>query len=516
MTALFLFSLISGFILFRIILLLLPRLEGKESRKQRDEVLKEAKRQARAITEDTDSQLKERMIASSEELDAFLLQKRNDLASEETDLQEQEKLRQNDVARVERRERELVRWEQSVEVARNEALQKKKESEKLAPAIMDALAQHTRVNLKALRSSLHADLINAKQLEAQKVLKSLQEEVSSSAAKLAHRVLDRVHARYAPIFVWPKSSNIIDVRTKFHSLFLAEDSKLIEEIQELSGTKVIPFQANDQSLSLKVAGGFGIYREAMRLTLEKIFSLEEAPGNKLSLTFDQCKKKLESEAVQLGKTAVTILRLENVHPELQKLVGALNWRTSYRQNQWYHTLEVAQLASILAFELDVSPSDAKRVGLLHDIGKAIDYNIEGSHAVISGDYADRFGEKRYICDTVMSHHADLVLETPLAFVLQAADTLSGARPGARVNLEEGYQVRLTAIHDVIRNFTGVLDLAVMNGGREVHIQMDHTKVRESDVEAITKQIARQIERDVAFPGQIKILVTRTYESTAVA
>ena len=157
---------------------------------------------------------------------------------------------------------------------------------------------------------------------------------------------------------------------------------------------------------------------------------------------------MDEQAKTLGKRAVNELRLEGIHPEIQYLIGALNWRTSYRQNQWYHTVEVAVLAGLIASEIGVDPDFAKRCGLLHDIGKAIDYRIEGSHAV-SGDYADRYGEK-IICDTVMSHHADLLVETPLAYTLIAADTLSGARPGARINLEEGYQIRLSAIAEVVK------------------------------------------------------------------
>jgi ribonuclease Y len=153
---------------------------------------------------------------------------------------------------------------------------------------------------------------------------------------------------------------------------------------------------------------------------------------------------------------------------------------------------------------------------MHDIGKTLDYKIEGSHAVISGDYADRFGESREICDTCMSHHNDLVLETPMSYVLKTADTLSGARPGARVNLEEGYQIRLNAIDDAVRSFRGIGKVAIMNGGREVHVEVNHKKVSESELSDLVGSIARKIEEDVAFPGQIKVLVSRKFEVSSVA
>ena len=200
----------------------------------------------------------------------------------------------------------------------------------------------------------------------------------------------------------------------------------------------------------------------------------EKVGSIYRHNFRELSKEAERLGAEAGKKAFT--KAAWIHPEIQKLVGALNWRTSYRQNQWYHTVEVATLAGILANELGEDPDAAKRTRLLHDIGKALDYGIDASHAIISADYADRFGEKRYICDVVLSHHADLLVESPLAYILQTADTLSGARPGARVNLEEGYQIRLGAIQDAVYSFEGISDLAIMNGGREVHVQVFHNNV----------------------------------------
>src|SRR5262249_22269531 len=212
-----------------------------------------------------------------------------------------------------------------------------------------------------------------------------------------------------------------------------------------------------------------------RLALVELLTKGPTLWPKAGAIYDKHRAQIEQEAARLGRIAVRECQLMGIHPEIQKLVGYLNWRTSYRQNQWFHTVEVAKLAGILASELGVDPDAAKRCGLLHDIGKALDYRIEGSHAVISGDYADRFGETRLICDTVMSHHNDLVIETPLAYVLRAADTLSGARPGARVNLEEGYQMRLSGIESAVRSFPGVVSISIMNGAREVHVEVNHKR-----------------------------------------
>lgn len=517
MLALFLISAACGYVVFRLILFLLPYIERKDHSAQKEEVLNEAIQQRNEILKGASEQLAVRMSIMNEELENFLSLKLDDLKNEELEVADREAVLNLETQQMDQIEAAQKSHESSVQQLENGVREKEQEVENSKIKLVSALENVAQTEAQTLKRNLSLELVNEKQLELQKVTKFLHEELNSSGSKLARRLLDRVHARYAPEFAWPKPSNIIEVKDKqLHPLILAENCSLFEDLQENSGVKIIPFQPNDSVLFVKVGGGFGISREAVRLTLEKVFNQDISQWSKAKSLFISQSSRLEAEAARLGKKAIELLGLKGIHPELQKLVGALNWRTSYRQNQWYHTVEVAQFASILAFELGVSPDDAKRVGLLHDIGKAIDYRIDGSHAVISGDYADRFGEKRYICDTVMSHHADLTVETPLAYVLQAADTLSGARPGARVNLEEGYQVRLTAIHDVVKSFAGIQDLAVMNGGREVHIQVHNELVSERDVKPLTEAIARKIEQEVAYPGQIKILVTRTYESSAVA
>lgn len=517
MLTLFIFSILGGYALFHLILLLLPYIERRDHVDQKEEVLKEAKIQEYAIKKAASEQLDARLGIMNDELETFLAQKRDDLRIEEGELLERESLLEQESQQLNQTEDIQKELESAIKLTQVKIQEKEQELESSKVQLIHALEELAHTDSSSLKKSIAIGMVHEKQLELQKVMKFVQEELSSAGQKLARRVLDRVHARYAPEFVWPKTSNIVEVKDRsLHPHLLLESCSLIEELQEKSGVKIIPFQPADGVLFVKVAGGFGISREAVRLTLEKLFSQDLNQWNKASSIFSNQSTRLESEASRLGKKATDILGLKGIHSELQKLVGALNWRTSYRQNQWYHTIEVAHFASILAHELGVNPDDAKRVGLLHDIGKAIDYRIDGSHAVISGDYADRFGEKRYICDTVMSHHADLIVESPLAYVLQAADTLSGARPGARVNLEEGYQVRLTAIHDVVKSFAGIRDLAVMNGGREVHIQVHNEQVAELEVKPLTEAIARKIEQEVAYPGQIKILVTRTYESSAVA
>lgn len=367
------------------------------------------------------------------------------------------------------------------------------------------------LDIKEEYKALEDKFLMDKNIEVQRLFRGAQENLNASLKKTTLRLLDKTTSRYSPTFLWPKRPQNVDIEgSKIVESFSKEDNKELALLSELSGTSIVPSIYSDSSMSVRFVGGGGIYREAAKNSLEQYLASKQELS--LEALYKKNCKKYEREAEFLGAKAVKILKLDGIHLEIQKLVGALNWRTSYRQNQWHHTVEVAQLCGILANELGTDSDEAKRVGLLHDVGKAIDYRIEGSHAVISGDYADRYGESRDICDAVMSHHADLLVESPLAYILQTADTLSGARPGARVNLEEGYQIRLSAIHDVVRSFPNVIDLAVMSGGREVHIQVNCKKVCEDELQSLSEKVVKKIEEEVAFPGQIKILISRSFES----
>ena len=497
----------------------------KKPRSRARRMVEEAQNQQHKIREQKKHQNHHTLKRAQEELSEDL----QSLATAQSQVEELLQARHSDVQREEHR---MAQKEASVEELEKQS-QKSQNSyqEKLGlwkdsqHHLHQALEQKGDVGAAKLKESYIEDWVQQKSLKYQKVLKALEAEMQASARKKAHLLLSHVHARYAPEFVWPKASHVImENQPGDVERYLETHPNLIEEIQELSGCEVSVLTTRTLSedspqggrpIALKFAGGFGIHREAAKISFSRL--LKRSVDRKyLSVYYKKHLSEINQYARRLGKRAVQDLKLTDIHPQIQYLIGALNWRTSYRQNQWLHTMEVAVLAGLIAAELGLDEQAAKRCGLLHDIGKAIDYRIEGSHAIISGDYADRFGEEKIICDTVMSHHNDLTVESPLAFTLIAADTLSGARPGARVNLEEGYQTRLSGITETVKSFPGVGDLAIMNGGREVHVHVNHKLISEDKAQHLAGEIARKIEQDVSYPSQIKIQVSRIFESQSVA
>lgn len=513
-------SLFVGYLFFLLILKILPSRLTASNHTQKFEVLEEAKKQSDFIMAESRSTNTAKNQLLLEELDEAIIHRHEDLKLSDDTLTLLESRIEPSNTKLQKLENDLKQLEKHTEFAQSTYSDKK--------SLVDTAESNLRIELERVSqaSAIHLSkgmtdtLVEQRQLESQKLLKLFTEELNSGAKRVAARFLSRSMSRYTPEFPWPKMTNAVEVDDRRVFDHLVEDRDgLLARIKELAGIEAEfhPPRDSESPAIIKLAGGMGVERESARLALQEIVQMNPVIAwPKIGDYYKKQRDLLDIQALKMGRMAILELRLDDIHVEVQRLIGYLNWRTSYRQNQYYHSFEVSMLAGLVAEEMGVDPTAAKRCGLLHDIGKVLDYRIEGSHAVISGDYADRYGESRYICDTLMSHHNDLVLETPLAHVLKTADTLSGARPGARVNLEEGYQVRLRDIEDVIRGFPGITKSAIMNGGREIHIDVHHKRVREDEIQGMTAAIARKLETDVAFPGQIKVIITRRFESSTVA
>lgn len=514
-----------GYGLSRWMILRLPAKLARGNQRQRNELIREAKERAESARARELDHLQRKESLWLEEIAADIEESVVQLSEREKEIDSEIEEWESEVAKLEQQQQTLAPKIEKITLVKSKYSSLGAEISTVKVQTKADLAKKASADSHQLRKTMTDDFVSFAQLESAKLSRILQDDLENNLSRLSSRTLARLHARYTPNFIWPKGINHVDVTSEaFRDLLKSEKvEEFSQKLTEVSGGVQLKVEMYEDKREeswgvVRLGGGFGIYKEALKIALESTqSSVRDLDSlDKLFTSYSHNAKQLEALALNLGQIAIAELKIPPMHEEILKLVGALNWRTSYRQNQYFHSLEVSKLAGLLATELGVDPVKAKRCGLLHDIGKAIDYRIEGSHAVISGDYADRYGETKEICDTVMSHHADLIVDTPLAYILMSADTLSGARPGARVNLEEGYRDRLSSIQDVIRSFDGVQKIEIMNGAREVHILVDKDRVKEKDLQELSTQIARKIEQEVTFPGQIKILVTRRFEAVGIA
>ena len=262
-----------------------------------------------------------------------------------------------------------------------------------------------------------------------------------------------------------------------------------------------------------LSGFDGVRREIARLTLEKLLQDGRIHPARIEETYYQTKSELEGHIVELGEQGVFDAGVQGVHPELVKLLGRLRFRTSYGQNVLAHSIEVAQLAAMMAQELGASAKTARRAALLHDIGKSVTHEIEGPHALVGGELARKYGESEAVAHAMEAHHNEVEPQTIEAVIVQAADALSGARPGARGESLEQYVKRLRDLEQIATRHKGVDKVYAMQAGREIRVMVAPGAIDDDAATLLSYEIAREIEKELEYPGQIKVTVIR--ESRAV-
>lgn len=415
---------------------------------------------------------------------------------------------------------ELSQKEADVSVNQNKYNQTLGHVKTLKHSFENALESHSRCEKKQILHDIRESTLNENILEINRLALEKQEQLKTDAQKVVQKVLQSIYYRYQPRFIWPKSAFSVEFTNEMLvEKYFAETSPILNLLLENTSTSLNVLETeNTNQFLVKIVGGLGVDKEIIRLTLEECRTKKILNADKILSVRNKYKDLIDHQIMSMGHDATKLLGIEKIHPEILKLIGSLNFRTSHRQNQYYHSLEVAILSGMIANELGLDSQLAKRSGLLHDIGKVLDYKIEGSHAVISGDYAAKYHENIHVVDTVLAHHDDKIVETPHAFILKAADAMSGARPGARVDMEDGYNRRLDGISSVVQSFqnAGVTHSAIMHAGREVHVYVDTKKTPHTKLDELARNIAEKLEIDVEYPGQIRVTVIRRTEVSAVA
>jgi ribonuclease Y len=345
--------------------------------------------------------------------------------------------------------------------------------------------------------------------------------VDQTAADPAHereakRVMEIAATRYHHHYLTERAMNNLRVGKDMVALLLDNGRGMHGALERVSGLQLL---VNDEQDAVRLDGLDGVGKEMVRRAIGRLMKKPE--------TIDDAKKDpeawakrtrehLEQEIRSLGKRAFQTLGIAKAHPEIVDLVGALNYRTSYTQNQWWHAVEASYLAGMMAAELGLDEKLARRATLMHDIGKALTHKIEGSHAVIGADIARRLGEPEIVANAIGAHHADEPCNSVYAYLVAASDAMSGARPGARRELAEGFTAKVEDLERIGLSRRGVFDAHAVHGGRELRVYVRERDVDDLAVVEMSTDIANQIAEEMTFPGQIKVTVIRAFEATATA
>ncbi len=345
-------------------------------------------------------------------------------------------------------------------------------------------------------------------------IRQIEEETKREAERRVRNILSVCMQRLAAGHAAETTVSVVQLAADdMKGRIIGREGRNIRALENLTG---VDFIIDDTPGAVVLSGFDGVRREVARLTLEKLLQDGRIHPARIEETYYQTRSELESHIVELGEQGVLDAGVQGVHPELVKLLGRLRFRTSYGQNVLAHSIEVAQLAAMMAHELGASPKTARRAALLHDIGKAVTHEVEGPHALVGGDLARKYGETEAVAHAMEAHHNEVEPQTIEAVIVQAADALSGARPGARGESLEQYVKRLRDLEQIATRHNGVEKVYAMQAGREIRVMVAPGAIDDAAATVLSYEIAREIEKELEYPGQIKVTVIRESRSIEFA
>ncbi|MBE6595089.1 MAG: ribonuclease Y [Ruminococcaceae bacterium] len=474
------------------------------AKQEAERIVAEGTKKAEAIK-------REKLLEAKEEL----LQKRNE---QENELKE----RRSEITRTERRlaqkEENLDQKSEALERKNEKLDQKLQENDAVRAKIEETLAQHKKVleDLAGLTAEeAKEELIERVEAEAKHELAQRLDELDAQfkdeAETKARNILSLAIQRCATDHVAEATISVVQIPSEeMKGRIIGREGRNIQKLETLTGVELI---IDDTPEAITLSGFDPVRREVARLTLEKLIADGRIHPARIEETVEKCRREVEAVVKQAGERATYEVGIPNLHPELVKLLGRLRYRTSYGQNVLKHSIEVAFLAGIMAEELGVDAAAAKRAGLLHDIGKAFPHDVEGTHVELGVNVARKYKESREVVHAIEAHHNDVEPQTIIAILVQAADAISASRPGARREDLENYIKRLEKLEDIAKGFEGVEKAYAIQAGRELRVMVKPEDVTDEGMKFIAREMAKKIQDEVKYPGQIKVNLIR--ESRAV-
>jgi ribonuclease Y len=439
-------------------------------------------------------------------LEKDLLKTKSDADRKEERLDKREEIVDRKMDSLVARETEISSREKSTSLREQELKTKIAEQEKLTTEARGALETVAGLTQEEARKILNEKLLEDVKMTSARQIKQIEEEAKEEAEKRAKKIIGVAMMRYAAEFANERTVSVVQLPSEeMKGRIIGREGRNIRAFESATGIDVII----DDSPDTVIVSGFNpVRREIARLSLEKLVSDGRIHPARIEEIVEKTAREVEQNIKETGEDALFQLALGTMHPELIKLIGRMKYRTSYGQNVLQHSLEVGGLAGLMAAEMGVPVKQARRAGLLHDLGKAIDHEVEGPHALVGANFARKFGENAEVVHAIASHHTEEKPLTLLAHIVAAADAISGARPGARRESLENYLKRLNDLEEISNSFAGVNRSYAIQAGREVRIIVENERIDDDGATVLARDIAKKIEEQLSYPGQIKVCVIR--------
>jgi len=469
-------------------------------------IINEAHKRAKALKKDAALTAKDTLYQAKLEFERESKEKKEQIAIQEKRLFHKEENLDRKIEQYEQKEKKLLRKEKDIEAIEEEMKAKHAQLEEMVTAQRKELERVAGLSSDEAKALLISSLEEEAKGDAAKLMRRIENETREAAQRKAQEILGLAIKRYAGDYVAEKTVSVVSLpNEEMKGRIIGREGRNIRAIEAATGIDVI---IDDTPEAVILSGFNPVRREVAKIALERLIDDGRIHPARIEEMVDKVNKEVEASIKEAGEKAAFDMGVHGMDPEMIKLVGRLKYRTSFAQNVFLHSIEVGFLCGVMASELGLNVKQAKRAGLLHDIGKAVDHEVEGPHALIGAELAKKYNESPQIIHAIAAHHEEMPPESVLAVLVQAADTLSGARPGARQEMLESYVKRLDDLEKIATSFAGVTKSYAIQAGREIRIMVEGKIVGDDESFVLCRDIAKKIEKELTYPGQIKVTVIR--------
>ncbi|MGE0771200.1 MAG: ribonuclease Y [Cyclobacteriaceae bacterium] len=477
-------------------------------------IIKEAELQAENIKKDKIIEAKEKLLKMKQEFEEEANRKKNQIISNEQKIKQREGQLSKELEHIKRKESDLDEERQNLAVQLEHVKKRKEELDKFNAQKVAILENISKLTADQARDQLVESLKEEAHTKASSFIKDIMEEAKLTATKEARKIVVETIQRTATEHAIENCVSVFNIESDdIKGKIIGREGRNIRALEAATGVEII---VDDTPEAIIISGFDPVRREIARLSLHRLVQDGRIHPARIEEIVSKTSKNIEDEIVEIGERTVIDLGIHGLHPEMVKMVGRMRFRSSYGQNLLQHSREVANLCAIMASELGLNVKQAKRAGLLHDIGKVWPEELEKPHAIVGMELAQKYKEHPVVCNAIGAHHDEIEMTGILSPIVQACDAISGARPGARREVMEQYIKRLRELEDVGLSFDGVEKCYAIQAGRELRVIVDAEKATDERASQLSFDISQKIERDMQYPGQIKVTVIREMRSVAYA
>jgi ribonuclease Y len=505
---------LSGIVLGGVVVAVLNLWRERALERSAKAILGDARKEAERVVRESEVTARAEMLKAREDFESETKEQRREIQRLERRIGQRESNLDRKVELLDKREQEAKQKERQLDRDQKDLQRQKQELEEMILEERNRLQRISGMSEDQARTALLTRLEEEVRSEAGALIRRVQDDAREKAEREAKRIITMAVERFASDHVSDSTTTTVALpNDDMKGRIIGREGRNIRALEAATGITVL---IDDTPQAVVLSGFDPVRKEVARLSLERLVADGRIHPTRIEEVVARARKEIDETIRQAGEEAVYEVGIQGLHPEVIRVLGRLRFRHSFSQNVLRHSVEVAHLMSVMGSELAMDVQKAKRIGLLHDIGKALDHEVEGSHAIIGAEFLKRHGEAAEVINGVASHHEEVEPTTPLGVLANAADAISASRPGARSETTDVYIKRLEKLESIANGFDGIVKSYAIQAGREVRVVVEPNRISDNDAARLARDVSKRIEQELQYPGQIQVTVIREVRATEYA